>query len=47
MKEKTASMVDACLKSYGYIIERIKLDHPGWVQKDGACSKCVEYYKNL
>jgi len=27
------------------IIEAIKRDHPNWVQGDGICEKCYEYYK--
>lgn len=28
-----------------HIIEDIKKKHPDWVDKDGVCPKCVEYYK--
>ena len=28
-----------------HVIDLIKMDHPEWVEKDGACRKCVEYYK--
>jgi len=28
-----------------HIIEAIKKDHPEWVQADGVCEPCTEYYK--
>jgi len=47
-KEKKSNMViDTCSSAYKYIIERIKADHPDWVENDGACPKCVEHYKDL
>lgn len=27
-----------------WTIEQIKKDHPEWVEADGLCPKCVEYY---
>jgi predicted RNA-binding Zn-ribbon protein involved in translation (DUF1610 family) len=32
---------------HGLMIARIKQDHPEWVEADGACPKCVEYYRQL
>ena len=29
------------------IIEMIKENNAGWVEADGACPKCIEYYKGL
>ena len=29
-----------------HIVDEIKKIHPGWVEKDGVCKKCYEYYKN-
>lgn len=29
----------------GMLIARIKADHPEWVETDGACPKCIEYYR--
>jgi serine protease AprX len=26
------------------VIERIKEQHPGWLEEDGVCSRCVDYY---
>jgi len=46
-QEKSSNIVNTCISAYQYIIRRIKQEHPGWVEKDGACPKCVEYYKNL
>jgi hypothetical protein len=28
-----------------HIIDEIKSNHPDWVEKDGVCQKCVDYYK--
>ena len=28
-----------------HIIELVKHDHPSWVEKDGICQQCVEYYQ--
>jgi hypothetical protein len=30
----------------GLVIARIKQDHPDWVEADGACPKCIEYYQH-
>ena len=29
----------------GLVIARIKQDHPEWVEADGACEQCLEYYR--
>ena len=29
-----------------HVIDLIKNDHPGWVEQDGICKKCVEYYES-
>jgi hypothetical protein len=29
-----------------HIIDVIKRDHPDWVEKDGICKKCYEFYKS-
>ena len=34
-------------KAEEYIIALIKRDHPEWKEKDGACHKCIEYYRKL
>ena len=28
-----------------HIIEAIKAENPDWVEKDGFCKKCIEYYR--
>ena len=28
-----------------HIIDEIKKKHPEWVRKDGACQKCIDYFK--
>jgi DNA-directed RNA polymerase subunit RPC12/RpoP len=28
-----------------HIIDEIKAGHPDWLEKDGLCGKCVEYYQ--
>ena len=30
-----------------YVLEMIKKDHPEWVESDGACEPCMDYYKSL
>ncbi len=30
-----------------YMLEVIKNEHPEWVEKDGSCKRCEEYYYNL
>ncbi|HQP10447.1 MAG TPA: hypothetical protein PKV41_03605 [Candidatus Omnitrophota bacterium] len=29
----------------GHIMEEIRKDHPEWVEKNGLCRKCVDYYR--
>ncbi len=28
-----------------HIVDIIKQEHPEWVEKNGVCKKCYEYYK--
>ena len=30
-----------------YLLDVIKAEHPDWVEENGACKKCVEYYHAL
>ena len=30
-----------------WIIETIKEKNPHWVENDGSCQKCLDYYKSL
>lgn len=46
-KEMDEPIVNACTEAQRYVIERIKEEHPDWVENDGACPKCLEYYKKL
>lgn len=27
------------------IVEAIKKNHPDWIEQDGVCKKCCQYYK--
>lgn len=29
------------------VIDMIKKSNSDWVKKDGACPKCIDYYRNL
>lgn len=42
-----SNLVDTCESAYKYVIENIKKKHPNWVENDGACPKCVDYYKKV
>ncbi len=35
------------VKTEEYLLELIRRDHPEWKEKEGACPKCVEYYRKL
>jgi hypothetical protein len=28
-----------------HVVDAIKERHPDWVEKDGVCLKCLDYYK--
>lgn len=28
-----------------HIVEAVKKKHPEWVDQDGICAKCLDYYK--
>ena len=30
-----------------FVLSFIKEQHPDWVEKDGSCKKCLNYYENL
>ena len=30
-----------------WLIDTIKEKNPDWVSEDGACEKCIDYYKDL
>ena len=29
-----------------HIVDLLKADHPNWIEKDGVCKKCLEYYES-
>ncbi|MBN3038542.1 MAG: hypothetical protein JW869_03905 [Candidatus Omnitrophica bacterium] len=29
-----------------HVIEQIKIKKPGWVEQDGLCKRCHEYFKS-
>ncbi len=29
-----------------HIIDEIKTKHPSWIEKDGVCRKCKDYYRD-
>ena len=31
----------------GYVLSVIRTSHPEWVESDGSCAECWEYYHNL
>ena len=31
----------------GLIIARIRHDHPEWIEADGACERCIEFYRQM
>lgn len=46
-KMVSENLVDTCESAHQYVIDNIKKKHPNWVEKDGACPKCIEYYKKI
>ncbi len=30
-----------------YVLDRIREEHPEWVEKSGACAKCLAFYEAL
>lgn len=30
-----------------FVLDSIRYDHPEWVDKEGDCPKCDEYYESL
>ncbi len=30
-----------------FVLDSIRFDHPEWVDKEGDCPKCNEYYESL
>ena len=40
-------IVTACQEAQGWVIESIRRQHPDWVEADGSCLRCLEYYQRL
>ena len=40
-------MVDFHAECEQWTIDQIKKEHPEWVEADGLCPKCLEYYMKL
>ena len=40
-------ITNLCQDAENWVIASIRRVHPEWVQKDGTCSKCLDYYKKL
>jgi hypothetical protein len=40
-------MVKLCQEADDWILTTIRRAHPDWIETDGSCSKCIEYYKRL
>jgi hypothetical protein len=30
-----------------WVLDFLKKQHPEWVEKDGGCPRCIEYYESL
>lgn len=43
--EETKSVVHEVAERW--LLQRIRKEHPGWVEADGACPKCWAYYQGL
>ena len=44
MKNTTENLHDIAEQ---YMLDIIKSEHPEWVEKDGSCTRCEEYYYYL
>jgi hypothetical protein len=44
-KSMPRDILDIISHTDKHIIDRIKKKHPAWVEKDGICTKCFDYYK--
>ncbi len=41
------NILKVCEEAEDWILQSIKRAHPDWVEKDGSCSRCLNYYKKL
>jgi uncharacterized protein YbaR (Trm112 family) len=46
-QEVSENLLELHSRKEKMIIELIKKKNPGWVEKDGACPKCLEYYRAI
>ncbi len=46
-KHVDENIVGVCRDAEQWIIDSIRRAHPEWVEKDGTCSKCLDYYRSL
>ncbi|MBP7216340.1 MAG: hypothetical protein KBA46_03540 [Candidatus Omnitrophica bacterium] len=46
-KHEHAIVVSICNEAKEYVLKRIRLDHPEWIEKDGLCTRCKDYYEKL
>lgn len=30
-----------------WLLDVIRKEHPEWIEKNGLCTKCIAYYRNL
>lgn len=41
------NIVNLCRDAEDWILQSIKRAHPDWIERDGTCSRCLNYYKKL
>ena len=46
-RETTDDMIQLCKDAEDWILGTIRKMHPDWVEEDGSCSRCLEFYKGL
>ncbi|MCI0445760.1 hypothetical protein L0244_22800 [bacterium] len=42
-----AHYMEESLELKNLTMEIIQVQHPGWVQEDGSCRQCWDYYRSL
>jgi hypothetical protein len=40
-------MIKVCQDAEDWVLQTIRRMHPEWVEKDGSCMRCIEYYRDL
>ena len=46
-KDVDENVAEICKDAENWTIQTIKRLHPDWVEENGSCSKCLDYYKHL